>query len=211
MNSVHNNDGSAAVSTLYQAKPAFQALLRPAAARLAAAGIGADAVTLATLALSLGYGGLLWASGGSTALLLALPAVLLLRMALNALDGLLAREHGRPTPFGGRLNEVGDLAADLVLYLPLAAVLAPAWPVVLLVALGTVAETAGLAAQAQGGERRYDGPFGKADRALFFGLVALAEATLGLTPPLVTALFLAASAAALLTCLRRLRGGLDHG
>lgn len=198
------------MSTLYQAKPAFQALLRPVASRLAAAGLGADAVTLAALALSLGYGALLWASG-STALLLALPAVLLLRMALNALDGLLAREHGRPTPFGGRLNEVGDLAADLALYLPLAAILAPAWPVVLLVALGAVAETAGLAAQAQGGERRCDGPFGKADRALFFGLTALAEATLGLTPPLVLALFLAASAAALLTCLRRLRRGLDHG
>jgi len=198
------------VPTLYDAKPSFQALLRPPAARLAAAGVGADTVTLAALGLSLGYGALLWAAGG-TVLLLALPAVLLLRMALNALDGLLAREHGRPTPFAGRLNEVCDQASDLALYLPFAAVLTPAWPVVLVVALGSVAEMAGLAAQAQGGARRYDGPFGKADRAAFFGLVAIAEATLGLAPAVVIALFLAAAAAALLTGLRRLRGGLGHG
>lgn len=198
------------MSTLYNAKPLFQTLLRPAAARFAAAGIGADAVTLAALGLSLGYGALLW-TAGATVLLLALPAVLLLRMALNALDGLLAREHGRPTPFGGRLNEVCDQASDLALYLPFALLLEPAWPVVLVVALGVLAESAGLAAQAQGGARRYDGPFGKADRAAFFGLMAIAEATLGLAPAVVIALFLAAAAAALLTCLRRLRGGPGHG
>lgn len=197
--------------TLYDAKPRFQSLLRPLAARLAGTGISANAVTVSALLLSLVYGGLLWGTGGRDLVLLALPAVLLLRMALNALDGLLAREQGQASPLGGRLNEVCDQASDLALYLPFALLLAPAWPVVLVVALGVLAESAGLAAQAQGGARRYDGPFGKADRAAFFGLVAIAEATLGLAPAVVIALFLAAAAAALLTCLRRLRGGLGHG
>jgi len=198
------------MATLHDLKPRFQALLRPTAAWLARAGAGADAVTLAALALSIGYGGLLVADEGSRAVLFGLPAVLLARMALNALDGLLAREHGTPSLLGGRLNETCDVAADLALYLPFALLLAPAWPVVLAVALGLVAEVAGLAGQAHGGARRNEGPFGKSDRALLFGAVALAQGTVALAPVAVVAVFGAASLAAAVTVLRRLMGGLHH-
>ena len=55
-------------------------------------------------------------------MLLILPAVLFLRMALNAMDGMLAREHGQKTSLGALLNELGDVIADAGLYLPLAVV-----------------------------------------------------------------------------------------
>jgi CDP-diacylglycerol--glycerol-3-phosphate 3-phosphatidyltransferase len=41
-------------------------------------------------------------------------------MALNAIDGMLAREHGQASRLGAVLNELGDVVADAGLYLPLA-------------------------------------------------------------------------------------------
>lgn len=142
---------------------------------LAAAGVSANAVTLAALLLALGWG--LWAalSTASAVPWLLLPAVLLLRMALNAIDGMLAREHGQATPLGAVLNEFCDLLSDLALYLPFA--LLDLVHTGLLLGLALVAllgEFAGVLIQALGGQRRYDGPMGKSDRALVFGLLALA-------------------------------------
>jgi CDP-diacylglycerol---glycerol-3-phosphate 3-phosphatidyltransferase len=199
------------MATLYAVKPRFQALLRPLADGAAALGVTANAVTLVALGLSLVYGATLAASDGDAAVLLGLPALLLLRMALNAIDGMLAREHGQASRLGGRLNEIGDMASDLALCLPFALFLAPAWPVVLAVILALLAEAAGVIAAAHGGERRYDGPLGKADRALLYALVALAQALIGLPPALVIAIFAAAAAASLMTIVNRLAGGLRDG
>ena len=33
-------------------------------------------------------------------------------MALNAIDGMLAREHGQKSALGGILNELGDVVSD---------------------------------------------------------------------------------------------------
>ena len=199
------------MATLHAVKPRFQALLRPLADAAAALGVTANAVTLAALGLSLVYGALLAASDGATSVLLGLPAGLLVRMALNAVDGLLAREHGQASRLGGRLNEIGDMVSDLALCLPFALFLAPAWPVVLAVILALLAEAAGVIAAVHGGARRYDGPLGKADRALLYALVALAQALVGLPPALVIAIFAAAAVASVVTALNRLAGGLRDG
>ncbi|HVO13998.1 MAG TPA: CDP-alcohol phosphatidyltransferase family protein [Alphaproteobacteria bacterium] len=163
------------MATLYDLKPGFQALLRPTAGRLVRAGLTANAVTLAALALSAAEGAALALQPAASWPFFVLPLVLLVRMALNALDGLMAREHGQASRLGAVLNEAGDMAADLALYLPFA--LAPGVEPGLAVAAaaGAVAtELAGLAAQSAGGARRYDGPMGKSDRALVYGAVALA-------------------------------------
>ena len=47
--------------------------------------------------------------------LLLIPVVLVLRMALNAIDGMLAREHGMRTRLGALLNELGDVISDSAL------------------------------------------------------------------------------------------------
>jgi CDP-diacylglycerol--glycerol-3-phosphate 3-phosphatidyltransferase len=162
--------------TLYDLKPRFQAVLRPVAARCARAGISANAVTSAAALMS-GLLGALTAATRSRWLLLGYPLFLLLRMALNAVDGLLARELSRPTPLGALLNELGDLVSDAALYLPLALVFpAPPWLVVAIVVVALIAEAAGIAAGAIGASRRYDGPFGKSDRALAFSTLAVVVA-----------------------------------
>ena len=192
------------MSTLYDHKPQFQALLRPLVNRLAGLGVTANAVTLSALALSVAFGGLTAALPTSGVLLCGLPAVLLVRMALNAVDGMLAREHGQATLAGAKLNEIGDVVSDLALYLPLALVFDPGWPVVLAASAGVLAEFAGVTALAHGGRRRYDGPLGKSDRALLFSGLALSHAVVGLSAPAVTAAFLLATAASAVTVLNRL-------
>lgn len=162
------------MASVYDLKPAFQRLLRPGAAKLAEGGITANQVTLAAATLSILAGGLiaLWPEAGWP--LLLLPPVLFLRMALNALDGMLARDHGQASRLGALLNELGDLVSDAALYLPLALVPGmPAGLLVVAVTLGLIAETAGVLALTIGASRRYDGPLGKSDRAVAFGGVAL--------------------------------------
>ncbi len=158
--------------SVYQLKPAFQGLLRPLVSGLALRGVSANQVTLAALFLSCiqGLAMVLW-SGWP---LLLLPLVLLLRMGLNAIDGMLAREHDMKTPLGAILNELGDVLSDTALYLPLALVPGiSATAMVILVVLAIVTETAGICGVQIGSERRYDGPMGKSDRALVFGSLGL--------------------------------------
>ncbi len=161
------------MATIYDLKPRFQALLRPVCGALARAGVTANQVTVAAALLSVAGGGaILWRPEARWPLLL-LPAVLFLRMALNAIDGMLAREHDMKSPLGAVLNELGDVIADAALYLPLAAVPGvAAWPVVGLVMAGILVEMTGVVGLQIGASRRYDGPVGKSDRAFVFGLVA---------------------------------------
>lgn len=170
------------MASLYDLKPAFTARLAPLADRLAAAGIGPDALTLAALTLALAAGlAMAWLAPSPAALWL-LPAASLLRIPLNALDGLIARRHGLATRRGALLNELGDVLADVALYLPLALFAPFSPPLVVLFVVGAVlSEFTGVAVWAIAGERRYDGPMGKADRALLTGLLAVL-AVFGLLP-----------------------------
>ncbi|MCG8560828.1 MAG: CDP-alcohol phosphatidyltransferase family protein, partial [Hyphomicrobiales bacterium] len=77
--------------TLYALKPRFQALLRPVAADLARRGVTANQVTLAAAFGSVAFGGIVAVNADTHWLFLLLPAWFLARMALNAIDGMLAR------------------------------------------------------------------------------------------------------------------------
>ena len=168
--------------TLYALKPRFQALLRPGVAALARAGITANQVTVATCVVSVALGVLL-AFDPKPALFLLLPAWMLLRMALNAVDGMLAREFGQQSRLGGYLNELTDVIADSALFLPFALVapFAPGW-VVGVVLLAVLSEYAGALGPMMGGARRYDGPLGKSDRAFVFGALGLWLGLMGSLP-----------------------------
>lgn len=160
--------------SVYQLKPRFQQLLQPLLQRLARWGISPNQLTLATTGLMLLYGTALALYPSSQALWYGLPLVLLVRMALNALDGMLANATGQKTRLGAVLNELCDQVSDAALYLPFA--LAPGVHVGLLVVVvmaASWAEFTGLAALAAGAQRRFDGPMGKSDRAVAFGLLAL--------------------------------------
>lgn len=162
------------MASVYDLKPKFQGLLRPLVDRLAGAAVSANQVTVAALLLSLLVGAAIACYPSEHWPLLLMPAALLARMALNAIDGMLAREHNLKTALGGFLNELGDVLSDVALYLPLAMVpgVSAAW-IVIAVILAIVSEMTGVIAVQVGAQRRYDGPMGKSDRAFVIGLFCL--------------------------------------
>lgn len=191
--------------TLYDIKPKFQALLRPLVARLYARGVTANQVTLLAMLASMLLGAVLMAFPHPL-LFLTLPVFLFLRMALNAIDGMLAREFNQQSTLGAVLNEIGDVVADAVLYLAFAFVagIAP-WLVVTVVLLALLTEFCGLLCQTLTGVRNYRGPLGKSDRAFVFGALGLAIA---LWPQATTLFNLVFALSALLlvwTCINRCR------
>jgi len=130
-------------------------------------------------------------------------------MSLNAIDGILAREHDSASDIGVVLNELGDLLSDIVLYLPLA--LVPGVPhelIVVAVCLALVSEATGVVAMQIGDSRGNEGPMGKSDRAVLFGVLAFA---LGLRVPMgvwTTGLLALAIALLAATVVNRARGAL---
>jgi CDP-diacylglycerol--glycerol-3-phosphate 3-phosphatidyltransferase len=195
--------------SIYQLKPRFQALLRPLVVRLARAGVSANQVTVAAALLSITAGIAIVLAQPSTQVLFLLPLVLLLRMALNAIDGMLAREHAMQSRLGAVLNELGDVVADAALYLALAAVAGfDARLLVGIVLAATIGEMAGVIGVQIGASRRYDGPLGKSDRAFVFGALGLLLALgvpIGRWLDAVLALLLLAAIA---TIVNRARGAL---
>ncbi len=160
--------------TIYALKPAFQRLLDPACQYLGKRGIHPNQVTQATTFICIFYGALLALAPNSRLVVSLLPALLLGRMALNAIDGMLATRFDRKTRKGALLNEMGDVVSDCALYLPLAVrpELNPVL-VILVSFIGILVEMIGVASIQIGSSRRYDGPIGKSDRAFIFGLIAL--------------------------------------
>lgn len=187
------------VHTLYELKPAFQALLRPTAGRLAAAGVTANQVTLAAMSVSAVLGAFVAAGAASASLtwpFLLLPGWSALRMALNAIDGILAREFGQRSALGAYLNELSDVVSDAALYAPFAFVppFGP-WSVGLVILAACLSEMAGALGPMVGAPRRHDGPMGKSDRAFVFGILAI---FVGLRGPLPDAVVWLMPALALL-------------
>lgn len=194
------------MASLYDLKPRFQALLRPLSRGLLASGITPNAVTLAALALSVAMGAALALWPASAWALAAVPLVLLVRMALNALDGMMAREGRQESKLGLALNEVGDILADGALYLPFALALS-VQPLLAggFVLLAAASEAAGLAGIATGAGRRYDGPFGKSDRAAVIGALAIVAAAGVPTAGWIGWMFAALTALTALTIANRMR------
>ncbi|MBG5881988.1 CDP-alcohol phosphatidyltransferase family protein [Providencia alcalifaciens] len=198
--------------TIYDLKPKFQNLLRPTVRQLFEAGITANQVTLAALGLSIIVGALL-AIFPSPYLFILLPFVLFIRMALNAIDGMLAREHNQKSHLGAMLNELGDVISDVALYLPFVLIFPHAfWWILLILFLSVLTEFIGVIAQAIGASRRYDGPVGKSDRAFVFGALGLFVC---IFPQLMTAswiniLFVIFALLLSYTCYNRIRRALTE-
>jgi CDP-diacylglycerol--glycerol-3-phosphate 3-phosphatidyltransferase len=158
--------------TIYDLKPKFQNLLRPIVVNLANKGYTANQVTLVALALSFISGIIIILATMNIYLLLFIPIIMFVRMALNAIDGMLAKEHDMKTKKGAILNELSDVLSDVFLYLPFVLFL-DIYLVVIVVILSIISEFTGVLFQAVYNDRRYDGPMGKSDRAFVFGLISL--------------------------------------
>lgn len=168
--------------SIYKLKSSFQNLLRPLVVRLAGMGLTANQVTVAAAIVSVAIGALL-VLRPETALFALVPVWMVLRMAFNAVDGMLAREHGQKSALGGYLNEITDVVSDAALYFPFALIdpFSLHW-LAAIVFLATLTEFAGVLGVAHGNGRNYEGPMGKSDRALLFGALGALVAGFGTLP-----------------------------
>lgn len=195
--------------SIYDLKPKFQNLLRPTVVKLAARGVTANQVTLLACAISVILGIFLTALSTVHWLFILIPIWLFVRMALNAIDGMLAREFNQKSRLGGYLNEVTDVVSDAALYLPFALIY-PFDPLLigLIIWLAALTEFCGVLGQVQGQTRRYDGPLGKSDRAFLFGVLGLVYAFVPHLPHWLYWCAWVVIVLLVLTCVKRVRAGL---
>ncbi|MDE4455161.1 alpha/beta fold hydrolase [Psychrobacter sp. DAB_AL62B] len=208
--------------SLYQLKTQFQDHLRPISDTLVEQKITANQVTVSALFLSIGTAYVIAKPATEKqALWLLLPSSLFIRMALNAIDGMMAREHGQASKLGAILNEAGDIIADAALIASLSPHVANNKAQVLkkdiasnqrhiinLIALSTSTELLAIASDAVLGVRANQGPLGKSDRAFMLGVLGAfmgSKAPLSLSPIRIGQLCLLTEALLIKTCLNRLR------
>ena len=183
-------------------------LLRPLVRRCAEASITANSVTIFAMVGSLVVGGILLVFPKPYYFVL-LPVWMFLRMALNAIDGMLAREFNQQSLLGVYLNELSDVISDAALYLPFMAIKPFGWESIgLVIFLSALSELAGIMGQATGGNRRYDGPMGKSDRAFVFSAIGLWLAMTGNLPDWLFWIMPLMAAAIVLNILNRIRNGI---
>jgi CDP-diacylglycerol--glycerol-3-phosphate 3-phosphatidyltransferase len=169
------------VAGIYQVKPAFQRSLEGIQHWLVERHVHPDVLTFAALGLSVVGGAAVYVAPDAVWMLAAIPPIALVRTALNALDGLVAKQTGLARPWGEVLNEFSDRLADVALF----GGVALASPSIHLLGAATVvtmllASYLAILSKAAGGRRQYAGPMGKADRMIVLGVAA----ALGLVLPL---------------------------
>jgi len=159
--------------SVYNIKPKFQQLLKPLLVFMHKMGISANAITWMSVILSVATGVLIWLHPYGAAFIL-LPASLFVRMALNALDGMMARTYNMQSKAGEVLNEIGDVVSDVLMFFPLLKLFQLNLYVLLLfIFISVINEYAGILGKAVSGVRRYEGPMGKSDRAFVVGLLSV--------------------------------------
>ena len=197
--------------SIYQLKPAFQNLLRPLVKRLCDGGVTANQITLLTGVLSVLIGVAIACFANSSWVFLFVPLWMILRMALNAIDGMLAREFGHQSHLGAYLNELCDVVADSALILPFA--LIPEvnlLPVLLVTLLALLSEYSGVLGAMVGASRRYDGPMGKSDRAFVLGVLATGIAIGWISSFWINVVFGIVAVLLVYTLVNRIRNGLNE-
>lgn len=157
--------------SVYNLKKNFQNLLRPLSDWMFKIGITANMVTISAFVLSALVGVIVWYGVPEIQLLfLVVPIFLFIRMALNAIDGMLAREHNQKSNIGAIYNELGDILSDMAIYIPIFLVLGiDHYLIMLFIALCIISETIGIMGCQINTSRHYEGPMGKSDRAFYIG------------------------------------------
>jgi CDP-diacylglycerol---glycerol-3-phosphate 3-phosphatidyltransferase len=163
--------------SIYQLKSRFQALLRPIVNALAKIGITANQITILACLLAVALGKVFIFFPDELGLYFIVPVFLFFRMALNAIDGMLAREHNMQSKLGAFLNEITDVISDAALYYPILYNLgANIHFLIPFISLAIITEMTGVVGAQIGASRRYDGPFGKSDRAFLISVICLLHA-----------------------------------
>ena len=161
--------------SVYKLKPKFQQLLNPILILFRRIGISPNHITVFSVFFSVLIGYVLWLAQENSLFYLFVALGLLFRMMLNALDGMMAKKYNLQSKTGEVLNEVGDILSDIAIYFPFIYFEGITLEYVIgFLLLSVINEFCGLLAKIISGERRYDGPMGKSDRALLVGLICIA-------------------------------------
>jgi CDP-diacylglycerol--glycerol-3-phosphate 3-phosphatidyltransferase len=152
-------------STLYRVKPGFVAMLDPVRDRLVGAGVRADAVTLWAIPVQVAMATTIAVGALHSGVWIAVAPLAFVLLAVNALDGSLARASGTSTVRGAVLNELVDRFGDLAL-VGAVFVVAPMWIAVAALAAVAGGELVAAIGWAVTGERTFAGPMGKPDRVV---------------------------------------------
>jgi phosphatidylglycerophosphate synthase len=189
---------------LYRLKPASQRLVGPIADRLAARRVSPDLITWLGVPVAAAGGACLAFSPDRPALLLVVPVLAALRLALNLLDGMVARRTARTHPMGEMWNELGDRLADLLFIGGLAWVpgVGP-WLAFPAVIAALLASYVGITSRAAGGSRQYGGVMSKPGRMGVLAIAAPVALLAGSEAPLAAAAVVI-GAGALVTVVQRL-------
>ena len=157
---------------LYALKPWYARRLRPLRTSLVARDVSPHVLTLAGVAAGCAAGAAFATGHG-----LLVPPLVAARLAFANLDGAVARESGRTTPWGSVVNECGDRLADAAMLAgAVALALAPAPLVLAALLAATLPSWVALAGAAAGAPRPNGGPVGKTERCLLVCVAALVPA-----------------------------------
>ncbi|MBG9210755.1 CDP-alcohol phosphatidyltransferase family protein [Staphylococcus sciuri] len=159
--------------SMYEIKPKFQQLLMPIVDWMRKIGMTPNQVTILALLLSIITGIILSIFHDNKWIFILMPIVMFVRMALNAIDGVMAKKYQMKSHLGLLLNELGDVISDLFLFIPFVFIAEDhGIGIILFVSLSIISEMAGVTVQVIGSSRRYDGPMGKSDRAFIVGFIS---------------------------------------
>ncbi len=159
--------------SIYEIKPKFQQLLMPIVDWMKKIGMTPNQVTILALLLSIVTGIILSIFHENKWIYILMPIVMFVRMALNAIDGVMAKKYQMKSHLGLLLNELGDVISDLFLFIPFVFIAEDyGIGIMLFISLSIISEMAGVTVQVIGSSRRYDGPMGKSDRAFIVGFIS---------------------------------------
>ncbi|MCJ0919415.1 CDP-alcohol phosphatidyltransferase family protein [Mammaliicoccus sciuri] len=159
--------------SIYEIKPKFQQLLMPIVDWMRKIGMTPNQVTILALLLSIVTGVILSIFHENKWIYILMPIVMFVRMALNAIDGVMAKKYQMKSHLGLLLNELGDVISDLFLFIPFVFIAEDyGIGIMLFISLSIISEMAGVTVQVIGSSRRYDGPMGKSDRAFIIGFIS---------------------------------------
>lgn len=160
---------------LYAIKPKFQQALNPIKELFIFLHISPTQINILALLFSMLGGLAFYYADKIPSLLLLIPIVAFIRIALNALDGMVARQtNAANQQFGEVLNETLDRLSDIFFFSGFAlASFTPtnlSFGVLLLILLNSYLS---IVSKAAGGSRQYGGLMGKADRMFWLGAFAI--------------------------------------
>ena len=160
--------------SIYKLKTKFQNLLMPICEKLVKLEVSPNQITVTTVLLNIVFAGLIYKFNDYKLIYLTVPVFLFLRMALNALDGMIANKFNQKTKMGVFYNEAGDIVSDTVFFYVFLRVIGINEVYNLLfVFLSILSEYVGVTAMMVDNKRHYEGPMGKSDRAFLISLLAI--------------------------------------